>query len=584
MTRHHLIVGLAACLLLAASPAADGQGTETGPPRLTFADLNRYVPGFQPSPGDWLSFDMEPATIRPFYGGPVRLRNLTLFGDVEEIEWQTAPGTAVSRHQRVAVDFSGGHRLSIFELRFPAADLRALPPLPIRYDKFHGTAAWPLRVKPTTMPVTEVVRINDQVQYSSHVVNIVAPYETAYPFLPDGDRFFNHVEVARIFYTHFTETYEELALTPTRLHRRPVGGHNDVYTNVDGINESVLDNRATFGDPRALRGINLHVRGDMMWNSHWLHETGHQWGFGFDLFDVVGVAPQGTGNCLSRDHMPLVAPLPAFMVDSCRLSARNGRRLCIREGGQGWELAACEAPTTYHPFQLYAMGLLPKEEVPPLYLRLRQDLPDSLEPGAPVEGPFVEVTIDDVVARYGERRGPAAPALWRRAHVVVSPERLLSPGDLSWYNFHAKRTSDPNVTGIEGLDRSPSLEVATRGLMDLRTAIRPREHPAVVGAFPVAFPKIGRRDIYGLVFDKVLATRYRAGRVYEISGIVRWPRGHEVVRLKICSRVVTGEIRPGKRFSVRFKLGPRDRGPRWMVFGLGESGPELGRIAPVYVE
>ena len=64
-----------------------------------------------------------------------------------------------------------------------------------------------------TLPKTRVVRINDRVQYSSHVVNIVAPYDAvlASGTLQAGDRVFSYSDVAVLFYEHFRDDYEELA-------------------------------------------------------------------------------------------------------------------------------------------------------------------------------------------------------------------------------------------------------------------------------------------------------------------------------------------------------------------------------------
>ena len=42
-----------------------------------------------------------------------------------------------------------------------------------------------------------------------------------------------------------------------------------------------------------------------------------------------------------------------------------------------------------------------------------------------------------------------------------------------------------DVTGIEDLDLTPSIEVATMGRIDLRTEIRPRSHHPIAGEFPV---------------------------------------------------------------------------------------------------
>ncbi len=565
MRFHRMLTVILVAILLAAAPATRAAGE---PLRVILSDLQGYRPSLEVERGDWIFFDLEPVTLRPFYRGPIRIDNFTVMGDFEEIEWQTAPGAPVHTFPRAARRVVDDEAFSVFHLSFPATELRRLDPLPIRFDQNHGSAAWPFRIRSAGIPNTEVVRINDRVQYSSHVVNIVAPDVVNDGTLPRGDRIFNVLDLLETFYTHFTDSYEEVSFVPTRSHRRPTG----------------FAYRIAGGVPQRLVGGNVHVRGDMIWNVHTLHETGHQWGFRFDLFAVAGVEPQVSTQCIDGGHTPLIADLPSFLTDSCRLNKTRHGPLCIQRDEKGWVLGHCELPLSYHPLQLYAMGLLAKDEVPPLYLRLRQDPIRPIEPGTRVEGPFVKLTIDDVVAHYGERQGSPMPAIWRRALVVISPERLLSPGQLAWFNFFAKRTSDPNVTGIEGLDRSPSMEFATRGMVDLRTDIRPIEEPKVIGRFPVAYPKVGPRDIAGLVLDEDLTTRYKVRRFYVVSGKVPGRGNHQTVRIEVASKVFLGKIGADRRFSVRFRLDPKDRGPRWMTFGLGESGPVLGRIAPVYVE
>ncbi len=85
--------------------------------------------------------------------------------------------------------------------------------MPIRFDE----RPWPLRLRPATIAKAPVVRINDRVQYSSHVVNIVSGDDcfaggtcegNFADALPRGDRIYDPAEVARVFYEHFSDSYE----------------------------------------------------------------------------------------------------------------------------------------------------------------------------------------------------------------------------------------------------------------------------------------------------------------------------------------------------------------------------------------
>ena len=230
------------------------------------------------------------------------------------------------------------------------------------------------------------------------------------------------------------------------------------------------------------------------------------------------------------------------------------------------------------------MGVLEPEDVPDLLLRSKQNGPQYPAVGKKMKGPYVTVSIDDVIARYGERSGANAPPIWRRAHIVVSPERLLSKQDLRWFNFFAKRVSDPDVTGIEGIDRVPSLEVATLGSMDLQTEIRPRSHPRTRGNFGVSYPTVGKKDVAGLVLKKKLGGRYPAGKEHIIVGRVKNTKGQTSLTIAIGDKSFTGEIGANGNFSITARLGDEDKGPQWMHLWLGDRAKLLARIAPVYVE
>jgi hypothetical protein len=537
--------------------------------------------------GDLLFFDPNPATVGMNYKGTVRLENLTILGDIPSLELAVADRAPVRTYQRVETRQVDGRTLSVFEISFPAAELLQGVPLPMRFDCFDPACQGPtsslVRLRPSTLPRTEVIRINDRVQYSSHVVNIVAPYDITLfsGGLQPGDRVFNFAEVAGTFYEYFSDTYEELAFIPTRVHTNPSGGavQDRVYSDVEGIGIAPVDRRQQFGDSSVLQHANAYLRGDLLWNYLSLHETGHHWGFYFSLFDVIGKRPSGSTACLgSPSHAPLLASQPSFLSLCLFPPARIARE------GKKWRVSQAPSPVSFHPLQLYAMGLIGSEEVPPILLRKSQGGPRHPEEGRKMKGPYFEVTIDDIIAHYGERTGAVPPRIWRRANIVVSPERLLSARDLRWYNFFAKRISDPDVTGVEGVDRVPSLEIATLGSMDMRTEIRPRNHPQIDGGFEVSHPMIGRKDIAGLVLKKKLGGRYLVGKRYRIAGRVKKPAGHSQLTIGIGGSLFSGEIRPNKRFSIEIFLDEKDLGPQWMSLWLGQREKLLGRVAPVYVE
>lgn len=566
--------------------SAVGQGDQR--PRFTLVDLTQGQDGelrcasdssrsetpleAQSDPGlaagDWLFYDSDPAVIGLNYKGTVRLRNFTILGDFEEIELQLVDGGPVRSYQREESTHIDGDRVSVFNIEIPYQDYRNDPP-EIRFDR----GMFP-RLASSALPKAKVVRINDEVQYASHVVNIVHRWDSAammsYPAR----------EIAHIFYTYFSDTYEELAFVPVRQYQSPQWGarHISIHNPVEGIAFPVMDERDAWDGSQALEGGIVYFRGDLLSNYLSLHETAHQWGFFFDLFAVAGIENTGADACGRGEHLPLVADQPSYL-SSCLYPP-----LRIEKRGGGWMLSEAPTPPYFHPFQMYAMGLLAPEEVPPLFLAKKQGYPRSMRAGRRVQGQFVRVTIEDLIAHYGERSGPRAPASWRRAIILVSNDRLLSKKEMAWYNFFARRVSDPEVTGVTDVGGLPSLEFASRGMMDLRTEIRPRNHRRLTGNFKVSYPKLGKRDIRGLVLDRQLGSRILAGKPTVLSGRVVSPGRHESVTIWVAGKRYSSEIDPGNRFRVEILLGEEDKGPQWMNFWLGDSKLLLARIAPIYVE
>jgi hypothetical protein len=536
------------------------------------------------SPGDPVYFDVEPTTIPLNRKVPVRIRNLMVLGDVPQIEVSLTDGAPVRRFERLETRDVDGHLVSVYDITFPRDDLRAgRLQAPIRFDHidrgFRETTGY-LRLRSAAIPKTRVVRINDRVQYSSHVVNIVVPWDGLSVFRLPGE------QIAEEFYRHFTDSYEELAFVPARTYWSPNFGarHQFVYNDIEGIGLSLIDERRHYADSRVLRDWIFYIRGDLQSNFLSLHETGHNWGWFISLFDAAGVPLSGSTDCAGLEYDGTSVHAPVFGDEHTFLSQCLLSPLYISRRSDEWRITKAPRPFTYHPLMLYAMGLLDAGDVPPMYLGSDQGSMPGAEPGRRVRGEFTEVTMDDVLRHYGERRGPAVPPVWRRATIVVSPERLLSKKDLRWFNFFAKRISDPDVTGVESITGVPSIETATLGMVDVLTEIRPRSHPRIPGAFEVSYPQLGKRDIPGLKLKKKLETRFASGRSHILAGRVKKPEGLETISVRIGSKVVTAEIQADRRFSLPIELRREDRGPQWMTIWLGYFERVLARIAPVYVE
>jgi hypothetical protein len=196
----------------------------------------------------------------------------------------------------------------------------------------------------------------------------------------------------------------------------------------------------------------------------------------------------------------------------------------VRRGSTGWEIEQTPGPPRFHPYSLYAMGHLPKEQVPEITLFDEQGQFDATTSSSPAAGTAVTgttrtATIYNVIGMLGERSGPVDTE-WYRATIVVSRDRLLSPREMDYWTFAARRLEDPNGAGVVDYDGMASLDVASGNRIDLRTDIRPLSAEVVPATFEVDYPVLSRREWRDVIFDNDVRTHYRIGERVQWSGVV----------------------------------------------------------------
>jgi hypothetical protein len=157
------------------------------------------------------------------------------------------------------------------------------------------------------------------------------------------------------------------------------------------------------------------------------HELGHQW-LSFARFDDGIVKSQ---ELLGRQRAHW-----SYFVDTPNSPMEGNAWVDNKDGTFTTDLST---PSAFSALDLYLMGLLPPEDVPPFFYI---DAPDTAERGretspehvyndepVTVSGSRVDVTIDDIIAANGQR-SPAygeAPTEQKILYVlVVSPNELLT--------------------------------------------------------------------------------------------------------------------------------------------------------------
>ena len=554
--------------------------------------------------GNPATFLQEPPILTADYDGPVTLRDFLVAGDVSTVRFManTVDGE-IEQWNRIDTRLVGGRLVSIFRPTWSRLKVdEILSAQAFGWDigevrwgwiltgSTEAPAFWgiDLRIAPKTLPRVQVRQLGADVQYSAHVVNLVMP-DFASAYLRD-DHEFDFQAVARRFYQDFEDSYDTLAIVPQAgLGASYQAFHRNVRNQVSGIGLSIFDDSASYGSTsRRLQGVELLADGALTKNGTTVHELAHQWGGYIDWTRLTGITRPGSA---SSAHDPLWTQGETLLGSVLPASRR------VEGSANAWQIALTPSPARFHPFTLYAMGLLSRDQVPAADLFADQGQFSSGTPavGTAVAGTTRSVTAFNVVGMLGERAGPV-PTEWRRAVIVVS-DRLLTAREMDYWTFYTARSEDPLQTGVVGYDGVGSFDAATGWRVDLQSWIRPLRAPAIDEAFDVDTRSFDRDDVRGVEFDTLVSSRYRVGERVGWTGLVKAADRSDVSQISIILRKYgepasrlrfDGEISARSTFEISGHLNESDRGVYQMevyLFWPG-GGPQYSRnnLSPIVIE
>ena len=374
-----------------------------------------------------------------------------------------------------------------------------------------------LSIVPPNVPASPVVRINNRVQYASHVVNLRVP--DFGDSRVQGDDY-DLAEVTRLFYEHFTDTYEVIAVVSDERQIVNYGGFHGVVRNpIGGIGLDRFDRSAQYGSAGVLQGVEGYPgRGQWATWPTVLHEQGHQYGEYSKVWESLR-PPLDRRGWQSDAHTPLLYPDSVTYGAVLNADVRVRR---VRRAGQPnrFEIEPSLPLVRYHPLTLYRMGLLRAAALPRLLVVRRQGQFDeegssSPESGTVVVGPRAAVTVNDLMAADGVRRGPAARRI-RRAIVYVSRGRLLPKSQMDVLNHFARRVG--MSSGVTSWSRYPSFAEATGGRATMTTGIRPRGRQADLTSSGGRCARVGTRALVGVRLDRQVGGCLQAGDTLQVAG------------------------------------------------------------------
>lgn len=205
----------------------------------------------------------------------------------------------------------------------------------------------------------------------------------------------------RKLYSVLPDVFDFATVMPGMQVLHPEGfGENVPYfvgvsSAVEGIGTDPFDKTATFGSAGRLQGAIYHSFGDV---SIMDHEIVHAWGA--DLGESLGLVDDDGTHW--SEWTDIGGQLGAYhFTDDGRIGSFH------YNGDETWRFVANtdHSEDGYAPLELYLMGLIPADEVPPIHI-LRN--PDLTDPERVTVESFTTVTIGDIIAAEGER-SPAYP-------------------------------------------------------------------------------------------------------------------------------------------------------------------------------
>jgi hypothetical protein len=479
-----------------------------------------------------LSFDQNPVLLTGDYRGVVTLRNFLVSGDLASIQFKPVGDGPAETWERSDVTRIGNRIVSVFSPSWNQTQIgTAYAEQEVGFDNPYmywgevlppGVAAGSgygvyLRVISNSIPQVTIRQVADDVQYSSAVVNVRLD-DFGNTLLLDDENYYAFDRVTKRFYDYFQDTYDSIGITTASVRvATPTfdAFHQRIRNDIRGIGQSLFDDSARYASAGRLSGVEFYTGAMMTSNRVVAHETAHRWAAFIDWAKLLGLTLAGHQPAA---HDPLMTGgetrMGAVLSGSRRVESVNG----------AWTIQRTPPPILFHPYTLYAMGVVGAEVVPEITFFDDQGQFSAAHTSTPAAGTGVTgntraATAFNVMGMLGPRDGPTTRT-WDQALVVVSSGRLLSRREMDYWTFYAQRTADPNGSGVVSWNGYGSFDLATSRRIDLVHEIRPREGDAIREPLAVDAPRLAPTDFRDVLPDDSIPTRYDVGERMHVTGRV----------------------------------------------------------------
>lgn len=281
----------------------------------------------------------------------------------------------------------------------------------------------------------------------------------------------------QMFYSVYPDDFDFLVVMPIHPNYRPSYGYVEgpvpFATTVRPAASHIgmdfhADETASYGSAGRLLTVVYHSAG---YGSMLTHEIGHTWGV--FIGDAQGFIDQKYHTAHWDAHTDVGGTMASFVTpfqddldtEMDRVSQGLPVNFHIQSNPDGsFRLADAHGSKQFAPLDLYLMGLIPPEEVPPVHMLTNPDFSDLENVTSQEVKTF---TIQEIMNIAGGPREPAYPDAQRDFNVgfIFFADQSFSAAEIAWGSLVAREVTLENSDSIE------TFYGATGGLGTLNTRL-----------------------------------------------------------------------------------------------------------------
>jgi hypothetical protein len=254
-----------------------------------------------------------------------------------------------------------------------------------------------------------------------------------------------------------------------------------VSNSVEHIGMDPDNNTANFGSAGRLKSIVFHSFGDVFVSTH---EIGHTWGM--FLGSSLGLVDTTYGG-----HWSASTDIGGVMATYYPDGAGNYGRFSYN-GDETWRWISNMEWDIFSPLELYAMGLIPSEEVPPVHILQSPDLTNL---GRITAKSYTTLPIGQIMAAEGGERIPSNTESQKDFNVafIVSQDNAYNDAAYAFFSLLSYRLTSKSAPDPQTRFMSFYWATGGRGTLNSRLPVDVAD-PAILpeSSAPTATPEIAQ--------------------------------------------------------------------------------------------